>query len=78
MFAFKPSLVCFTLYLADEQAWLFCPKVRLLEKFRGTETLLLLDLAQNVLLEFIFGGGTIGNNFVSIFKMSVSKRCYSV
>jgi len=44
MFAFKASLVRFTLYLADERGWLFRPKLHLLEKFRGTKILLLLEL----------------------------------
>ena len=72
MFAFKASLVRFTLIeLTGEAGWLFCPKLLLREKsavhknFSCWSSFRLKDLH-----EFIFAGGTIGNKFVSKFKMS--------
>ena len=65
MFAFKASLVRFTLYLVDERGWLFCPKLHLLEKFRGTKKIAAsgVTLAQKVSHKFFSLEGTMGNNF---------------
>ena len=70
MFAFKASLLCFTLRQVDffVQNYL-CEKSTVHKNFCCWSYLGLKDLH-----EFIFAGGTIGNKFVSKFKMSLWEK----
>ena len=71
MFAFKASLVCFTLRHVGSfvQNYLFARNAQY-TKISATG----FCFEWKDLLEFIFAGGTIGNKFVSKFKMSLWEK----